>query len=144
MTISSHGFETFLGVRAALKLRDGRTIVLQELRQSWTYAGLAIGRPTAELNRLYQSSAVTSATKSLGTKVLLIAPATTPGRPGTEEMPAVRTFALFTSHALPGRTGQSCLGLVWFSAEFGLPEGPAVLDRLVELDWDRHAVEHEE
>jgi uncharacterized protein (TIGR02996 family) len=131
-----------------LTLRTGRSIRLWEIRQFETYAGLFMGYPTRERNRAKVDALLRQEREREGRDPYLVPPRERPievpnprGEPA--ELPAVACVAQFDSFQPakdPHRDG-SQLVVVWFQDEFAFPIAPAILDQLLAIDWNRHAVD---
>lgn len=135
-------------------LRTGRSIYLDQLRQFSVYRGLLEGLPTTDLNRRLIDDLLRRESAN-GMTPYLIPPTETPipwdrdepyfgGRFGTPAaLPEIGCVAEFRSFD-PVRNPEehySWLVIIWFQRDFAFPIDPAALKSLLEIDWERHAVD---
>lgn len=148
-------------LHCAITLHSGRSIILEELHQRLTYAGLIEGLPYTSLNDRYVEGALeTARTKCINeSQPLLITPdrrnylrepgdmepfrSYSGGRP--EWLPLVRCIGGFKS-IFPARNTNmdgSYLVLVWFQHEFAPPINNAALEKIQSINWESSAVDFE-
>lgn len=131
-----------------IKLRSGRAIRLQNLRQWNFYAGLLAGVPTSEHNRESVQRVVAEEQLRRGELPYLIQP---PERPVQRpKLPGGGPWGLLPTIACVGEFDSldpakdksfdgSQLTIIWFQHEFALPIDPGVREQIRAVDWDRHA-----
>lgn len=146
-------------LHCSLSLKSGRIIILEELAQQMTYAGLLIGTPSAVSNRWTLDTAMKDAERVRRTPTVLLADP--PRRdyfrkPGDmaqiakanwlpEWMPSVRCIGVFNSTQPVRDKGKdfSTLTIVWFQDEYALPILEPALSAIQAVDWDSLAADRE-
>jgi hypothetical protein len=142
-----------MSITGELKLLSGRHLYLRELRQHQIYEGLLEGLPTREGNARRLEQIIT---KNRGNPYAgdpyLIAPTERPieyrdgerypfGTPSS--IPSIACVGRFDS-LKPARDLErdySGLVVIWFQAEYAFPVDSHVIEQLLAMDWDRHAVD---
>ena len=161
VTGSMMEYDTDYHLHCKITLDSGRTIILEELHQKQTYAGLKEGLPYTSLNDRHVDWALETAQKICinESEPLLITPdrrnylrepgdmehfrSYSGGRP--EWLPLVRCIAGFKS-IFPARNCNmdgSYLVLVWFQNEFAPPINNAALQKIKSINWESSAVDFE-
>ena len=146
-------------LHCSLSLKSGRIIILEELAQQMTYAGLLEGTPSAVSNRWTLDTALKDAERVRRTSTVWIVDP--PRRdcfrkPGDmtqiakshwlpEWMPLVRCIGVFTSTqpARDKRKDFSTLTIVWFQDEYALPILEPALSAIQAVDWESFAADRE-
>ena len=155
-------YDEYLHLHCELRLASGRSITMDSLDQSRTYAGLLEGLPGEVGNDMNIQSALQIASKQCppGGKPHLIVP---PRRdyshqPGDMEpyikkgwgrvpewLPKVRCIGTFSSLVtrLDSDGHASMLVVVWYQDDYALPIQESVIEQLVSLDWNALATDFE-
>jgi hypothetical protein len=148
-------------LHCAITLHSGRSIILEELLQKQTYAGLLEGIPFASFNDQRMKWALeTGRTKCINeSEPLLIAPdrrdylrepgdmehfrSYKGGRP--EWLPMVQCIGGFKSISPAHNYNMdgSHLVVVWFQNEFAPPISNGALEKMKSIDWESSATDYE-
>ncbi len=135
-----------------IRLRSGRKIQLESLRQWAVYANLLNGLPTVRSNQQRIDAMLNEERQSWGVEPYLIAPVQRQveyhgdkpypfGEPAA--LPAIGCVGYFTSLFTARNPSQDYSGfvVVWFQDTYAFPIDPAVQAELEELDWDSRATD---
>ncbi len=154
-------YNTAYHLHCEIELPCGRHVILEELQQRQTYAGLLEGTPFATSNnRNIQRALDIASTRSINVaKPYLIDPVrrdylrepgdmddvhTFDGR-APEWLPMVRCIGSFKSFP-PARNTQmhgSHLVIVWYQAEFGPPIDDIAVSQIKAINWNSVAADFE-
>jgi hypothetical protein len=129
-------------------LKNGRSIYLEAINQSFTYGRLLAGLPTKELNYRIIESDLESALDLWHNTAYLIVPIEIPietsrkypfGTPARiPDVACIARFKCYDPVRDPSMDG-SGLAIVWFQQQFAFPVDEWVAEQIRALDWDRHA-----
>jgi hypothetical protein len=136
-------------LHCGITLRSGRSVTIESLTQSQTYAGWLEDKPRAEINERIIDAAVPPRAVLIRPlrRPYLKTPDETPDPGGaTEWLPLVTCTARLTSTqgAKSASPEGSFLTVVWYQDEFALPIEPSVLAQISELPWESLASDQEE
>ena len=132
----------------AIELACGITVKIAELHQTYTYAGMLCGAPSAyhmardihrTLGKAHQQypdlpddkTFVIPPVISAGIHVINVPHLNRIFRTPWEKMPDVTTIALLSNEC----DGRQCIAAVWWQDAMGYPP-PAIIDQIKLIDWD--------
>lgn len=144
-------FPDVMPAKWAITLLDGREIHLERIEQRATYGGMLGGAPMFPKSNV--EVAMSQARKWDGSgegRIMVIpAPITQAGvkRAGRDGqistlpirmLPPVQTFALFTSRTPARDPDEACSSgvMIWWQENYGIPQDPALLERIRAADWN--------
>ncbi|AWM40610.1 hypothetical protein GobsT_08630 [Gemmata obscuriglobus] len=130
-----------------IKLRAGREIRLNALRQWNFYAGLLEGAPTTQMNREHVQRIVAEEQLRRGEVPYLVQPRESPieqvapHRAPCGLLPAIVCVGEFDSFEPTRDKNQdgSQLTIIWFQDDYAFPIDPAAREQIRAIDWDTYA-----
>src|SRR3954471_3113148 len=138
------------GRSVGVRVRNGRDVSVDSIRQWYTYGGLLEGLPTDRMNRRLIDGLLREE-RERGGEPYLVPPPVRPlpqwaDRPYPfgipEALPAVACVARLSSSPARDQTMDgSGLTVIWFQEDFAFPIDPAVLAQLRDLDWGERAID---
>jgi hypothetical protein len=138
--------------RSSFRLRSGRTVRVDSLKQWAVYAGLLEGLPTRARNTDEIARLVADLTREDSHPPFLVQPAQRSiphegGYPFGEPaaLPAIGCIARLHSSS-PARDSSkdgSALTILWFQDDYGFPPEPAVEEAILTVGWDALAADYE-
>ena len=142
---------------ASIILNSGRKIILEELSQHHTYAGLIEGSPTVEMNRKIIERCLKYAKEKLWIDVepILIPPIERhiEINGGSQELydedrKEIQTIVCLSCWNCykPARNEfmmGSVLKIVWFQDKFAMPIDSSIVDQLKEVNWTKYAKDYD-
>lgn len=145
----------------SINLNSGREIVLDELSQHHTYAGLIEGKPNVKMNKRIIDTNIKAARKKLWFDVepVLISPIEKFMELGHYEIGGGRELYDSDRKTLPGIVCLSCwncyepardemrmgsvLKIVWFQDIFALPIDNSIVEQIKAVDWEKYAKDYD-
>ena len=141
-----------------IHLNSGRKIVLEEIHQHLTYAGLLEGLPNQRINDGIISELKNIVSDKIygHTTPYIIKPNQGVIKLSDERMayyesrgpeykpvrfPKIICICHFNSESITDDFMFSALSIVWFQEDWMMPIDKSVLDKIKRMEWDKHAVQ---
>ena len=122
-----------------LILESGRQVLLAQLHQEPTYAGLLAGKPAQHLNESIIEDIVEAARQYSAAEPVLVSPS---ADTIANRLPGIACVAVLESGELErGSDPYSAMTFVWFQEQLAPPFPPEVESAIRAIDWETSAIE---